>query len=470
MKTKRFITMILVVAMVISSFGVTGNRSVKAATNGIVKGPNTVDAEDSFTTTLSSGEATTITVKNSVLNIKVSSTSYTFKIGNIVSITDQAVVNEKDGLLHILTLGGVYYCFDLYTGVQIIAYRNSSNGKYCSSQNAYAYMVYGKSLINNTYFYELLTSNSVVRELLITRAEFDRIVNGGDPSVDMSTPAPTAMPTAVPTTVPTAMPTAVPTAIPTAAPIVIPTAKPGDLTIEFNFEFWWKEYINGTITWDQFSQIMWKYHWTSTSETTSSSTTYYFYDADGKLIRTETIGKENTNASGVGEGSANVSTQGQATVKIETQGTGGATGTITVTATDKTTSTTKATSSKKFYFVRRHGQKVQLMRRYKGKTGAISTILYNKKKGTAKFNSHTFKGVKDCGYSQKSHQVVLLLKNGSIKILPTGKGKDAKKYIVRTYKGSYDSLQNNVNNLTIRATRNGQNSLGLKNAKPVSKF
>ena len=335
-RAKRKLVAILILVMIITNFsglGTVTNVKVQAATNGIVKGPNTTDATDSFDTTLSSGESTSIKIVNSVLTIKVSASEYIFKTGNITKTVDAAVVNERDGLLHILTLGGVYYVFDLYTGVQIIAYRNSTNGKYCSSRNSYAYMVYGKSLINNTYFYELLTSNSVSRELLMTRKEFDSIISGGDPSIDNPTATPTQEPTIVPTATPTQEPTIVPTQVPTATPTQEPTIAPTrtptvevDSKTEFDFEFWWKMYIDGKITWEQFSQIMWENHWSSTSQSTEKSTTYYFYDENGRLIRTETVTISDKSESGTGNGSATSKNEGKADVDIDIEGKGNITG------------------------------------------------------------------------------------------------------------------------------------------------
>lgn len=308
---KRIIATMMIVALGATSGG-SGTVNINAATNGIVKGPDVVDEEDSFTTKLSTQESVTVKIVNSVLTVKVAATEYVFKIGNITKAADAAVVNEKDGLLHVLTLGGVYYVFDLYTGVQIVAYRNSINGKYCSSRNSYAYMVYGKALINSSYFYELLTSNSVSRELLMTRREFDIIINGGDPSLDeIETPTPTPTPTKEPTPTPT----------------VIPTKEP---TIEFNFEFWWQSYLKGTITWEQFTEIMWKYQWTATTEKTEKSVTYYFYDEEGRLIRTETTTTGTSTETGTGTGTATEDNKGKAEIDIKEEGEGGGSGTVVI--------------------------------------------------------------------------------------------------------------------------------------------
>lgn len=213
----NLLTFVMVLAMAIPS------TTTKAATTGIVKGSNEVDVENSFSTVLTTGEKASISIKNSVLTIKVDGSESIFKTGNITKTTDAAVITESDGLVHILTLSGVYYVYDLYTGVQLIAYRNSVNGRYCSSRNSHAYMVYGKSFINNMYFYEWITSNSVSRDKLMSRVEFDIIIAGGDPSEDED---PTTKPTEAPTQEPTQSPTERPTEAPTQRPTQAPTEKP----------------------------------------------------------------------------------------------------------------------------------------------------------------------------------------------------------------------------------------------------
>lgn len=497
-KFKRFthvIASILILAMFTTSFagfGI-GTDKVWAATNGIVKGPNTPDVEDSFTTTLSSGETTTIKIVNSVLTIKVSSSEYIFKIGNITKTADAAVVNEKDGLLHILTLGGVYYVFDLYTGVQIVAYRNSTNGKYCSSKNSYAYMVYGKSLINNTYFYELLTSNSVSRELLMTRAEFDIIISGGDPSIDTvtatpvvtkePTQAPTVEPTQVPTKEPTQVPTKVPTQAPTMEPTQVPTLMPVrtpvveiDSKTEFDFEFWWKMYIEGTITWEQFTQVMWEHHWTSNSQSTETSTTYYFYDEDGKLIRTETVTTSDKTETGTGSGTAKEETTGKADIDVSVEGNGEVTGESKTetkiyvnvpTPTAVTTSVvSKTTKTKTTYHVKRTSTRVKLTRTVAGKTGVICSVYFKKKTGIAKFDGITYKGIKYVGYTSSSRQIILVKKNQKVIVIPRAKGAYGKTYTARTLKGKWKLAIENSAGLTIRVSDGLSKVLGVKNATP----
>lgn len=224
-KIRKLISNLLIFVMVLAM--AIPSTTTKAATNGIVKGSNEVDVENTFSTVLTTGEKTEISITNSILTISVDGNKSIFKIGNITKNADAAVVNEQDGLLHIITLAGVYYVYDLYTGVQIVAYRNSLNGMYCSYKNSNAYMVYGRSLINNKYFYELLTSNSVSRDKLMSRVEFDIIIAGGDPSEDEDpTQAPTQKPTQKPTEEPTQAPTQKPTEEPTEEPTQRPTQKP----------------------------------------------------------------------------------------------------------------------------------------------------------------------------------------------------------------------------------------------------
>ena len=213
----NLLTFVMVLAMAIPSTTATANA------NGIVKGSDEVDVETSYSTVLKTGEKASISIKNTVLTVKIDGKESVFKTGNITKTTDVAVITESDGLIHILTLAGVYYVYDCYTGVQMVAYRNSVNGKYCSSRNSHAYMVYGKSLINNMYFYEWITSNSVSRERLMTRIEFDLIIEGIDPSEDED---PTTKATEAPTERPTERPTEEPTQAPTQAPTERPTEEP----------------------------------------------------------------------------------------------------------------------------------------------------------------------------------------------------------------------------------------------------
>ena len=453
--TNRMMALLIAMTLAISmpGFSNLGNIAVYAATatNGIVKGPNTPDAEASITTTLDSGESVSLKIVNSILTIKVDAADYTFQIGNITKTTDAAVVNEKDGLLHILTLGGVYYVFDLYTGVQIIAYRNINNGKYCcSSRNSNGYMVYGKSLINNLYFYELLTSNSVSRERLMTRGEFDIIINGGDPSLDdqptqqptekptvaptekptvapteQSTAAPTEQPTAAPTEKPTVASTEQPTAAPTEKPTVAPTERPTSTPTEvptkvisgnFDFEFWWNQFIKGTITWEQFTDVMWKYQWTANSETTEKSTTYYFYDENGKLIRTETITISNNNQSGTGSGSGNIHNSGKADIDINGKGNGGGSGNITINVNGNGKGS-NSTSNKPTISVKR-------LTLYIGQKKTLTLKNANGKVGWRRGNKRISLGKP---YGNNSYKIkVKGLKAGKVTVTATCKGKTYK--------------------------------------------
>lgn len=158
------------------------------STNGIVKGPDNVGEGQSYTTTLDNGETATITIIDSVLTAKVGSTEYTFKMGSITKVADSAVINENDSLLHIITLGGAYYVFDLLTGKQIMTYRNSSTGNYCLSGNSNAYAISAKSFIDNGNFYET-NSGATLSKKLMSRDEFDAISSGKEPVYDTTSPS-----------------------------------------------------------------------------------------------------------------------------------------------------------------------------------------------------------------------------------------------------------------------------------------
>lgn len=226
-KIKKIISNVLIFVMVLAM--AIPSTTTKATETGVVKGSNEIDVERAYSTVLKTGEKISISIKNCVLTINMDGNESVFKTGNITKTTDAAVITEGDGLIHVITLAGAYYVYDCYTGVQILAYRNSVNGRYCSSRNAHGYIVYGKSLINNIFFYEWLTANSTSREKLMTRYEFDIIINGGDPSEDED---PTTKPTEAPTQKPTERPTEAPTQRPTEAPTQEPTQSPTERPTE----------------------------------------------------------------------------------------------------------------------------------------------------------------------------------------------------------------------------------------------
>ncbi|MBQ2937701.1 MAG: hypothetical protein IJE05_02305 [Clostridia bacterium] len=379
---RRMVCSLLAVVIFISNFAEM-DINVKAAVYSANGVDIIYDGEGEISKSLSNGKNANVTVKDSVINITVNGERY----GYYSQICVATCVISEDDLLHIFWHTGDYYVYDLYeSGMFIRAYKNSTTQVYCSEDTIDAYMVKGSSAANVTfhsciidgkYFYQY---GKTGKKLLMTREEFQNIVNPSavptaEPTqvptevptqvptavptqvptevptqvptaiptqvpTEVPTQVPTAVPTQVPTEVPTQVPTAVPTQVPTEVPTQVPTALPTlvptvtpvveiDSKTEFDFEFWWKMYIDGTITWEQFKEIMWEYHWTSNSQVTENSTTYYFYDEDGKLIKEETVTIKNETETGSGSGTATEETNGKAEVDIDVEGNGEVSGEVT---------------------------------------------------------------------------------------------------------------------------------------------
>jgi hypothetical protein len=456
MNTIRFfssnVTRCLAFVLFALVLGFIPNTSANAATNGIVNGPNAIGAEDSFSTTYGQGKNVKISIVNDVLTIKTDSYETQLKYNNYIEYVDEAVVNSEDRLVHILLLGGMkqangnysngktYVVFDLDTSNVMLVYRNLENGKYCSSRNKNAYLVGGYSSINDKYFYEKIDGQSS-RQRWLTRAEYDIIAAGGDPSIENST---------------TQAPATTQASATTQAPATTEVAPNTDNTIkihtEFDIDFWWQRYIKGEITWEQLEDILWKYNWTAQETSKETSTTYYFYDSTGKLIKevTETTG--NKNQAGTGVGQATAAASGSATVKIAENGSGNANGVVNTTIDNSTTTIINGASgnaviqdSKIFWETTRQGNKVKLwktvVKTVNGKIESyrnnVSTAIFKEKKGIVKWNGKTYKKIKKCQFIEKSHRLLIVDKNGKAYSLPNKSGDSARKYLgknVKTYK------------------------------------
>jgi len=436
------------------------NTSANAATNGIVNGPNAIDAVDSYSTTYGQdNKKVTISIVNDVLTIKTDSYETKLKYNNYIEYVDEAVVNSEDRLVHILLLGGMkqangnysngktYVVFDLDTSNVMLVYRNLENGKYCSSRNKNAYLVGGYSSINDKYFYEKIDGQSS-RQRWLTRAEYDVIAAGGDPSIDSTTQAPATTTQAAPATTQTPATTQA-SATTQVAPNTDNTIK---IHTEFDIDFWWQRYLEGLITWEQLENILWKYNWTSQEVSKDTSVTYYFYDENGRLVKevTESTGTKTENGTGVGQATATAS--GSATVKIAENGSGNAKGVVNTTIDNSTTiinngsgNATVVQDKKNFWETTRQGNKVKLwkttVKTINGKIESyrnnVSTAIFNEKKGTVKWNGKTYKKVKKCQFIKKSHRLLIVYKNGKAYSYPNKSGDSARKYLgknVKTYK------------------------------------
>ena len=445
-KKLKKVTMVLVFAMIITSVPSVGNvNRVEAATTA---GNVVYEGNGSLTC----GSAT-LKLENGVLTYTGSTTIKYW--ANPVAGT--MVINQTDRLAHVFWYSGIYFVIDMDNGTIVQAYKNSSNS-YCIKSSGTA--VYGSSaymatintcIIDDEWFYQ---ENMAKMQRLMTRAEFDRISKGEDPTA----------PTQAPTQVPTVAPTQVPTVVPTQVPTVAPTATP-DIKIDFDFTFWWEQYTSGKITWEQFTQIVWNNKWTVDSQTTEKETTYYFYDESGKLIRTERVLISNRHDDGTGSGSADVKNDGKADVDIINKGNGGASGTITVNK-NTTNKTNTSSKSKTTYNVRRTGNYVSLTRTVNGKTGIICKVYFNKKKKIARFDGINYKKINYVGYTSTSRMIIFKTTAKKIKIAPRTKGKVNKVYKVKTLKGKWSKCIEDVRGLTMRVSDGKKKVMGVKNAQP----
>lgn len=482
-----------------------------AFASSVVKGPDVADQTVTESTKTTAGKTVEIKIVNSILTLTVDGNTYEFKVGASKRQTDAAVINEDDELAHIITLGGLYYVLDLRNGAQLQAWKEDKNFTYCLERNKNSYPVKAKNLLNSQWFTESSLSNA--RSRLMTRAEFDKLINGEDPSVtpEPATPVPTVVPTQVPTQAPT--PTVVPTQTPTQAPTptVAPTAVPtmaplpdrtpdiqqntqttidtdwtidGEIHTKFDANFWWDKFSKKEITWEQLKEVAWQEKWDIRTEENETETTYYFYNEDKTLAKTETVKKSIKTESGTGNGSSKEETKGDATSTEKEEGKGGVSGTIDTTyheegkahtdiksqtdtyVNDKNLLNGKGGSAAKTsYNVKRKGKKVSLTMTVSGKTGVVCRVTFNKKKRTAKFDGITYKNVKYVGYTSKSRQILLLKKNGKVLIVPRAKGKVGKTYVAKTLKGKWKKAIEGPKGLVLRVT-DGKKVMGVKSAQP----
>ena len=427
---RKRLAFMLVICMVLTSLaGIapTSTTVSKAAVDsqGIITG-----GEGSFTTTLSNGEATELTVTDCKLTVKVGSKTYSFR--NNLTIVGMAVINVPDDLLHIFTLSGKYYCMDLRSGVVIEAYRNAGNGKYCLKTNTSGYEVFGSSIINTSYFYEYVSANSVSREKLITRGEFDWISEGKDPSVDT---IPTATPTVKPddpTPTPTVRPDD-PTPTPTVRPddpIPTPTVRPDDPTSTPT------QTPNGNCNGNCGCGC---------DSNCNGSCCNGNCNCNGSQKPNGGVTGDNVNNADVNaSGNGNTITINQSISNTTINGNGNSAGTgvnapVPVVTKPAAKTTTSSVKSKSYYAAIKSGNRLKLYKVTQKVSGGkikttrkwLSICLFDRKKGRMDWNSYRIKGVKKCQYSAKKHWIVIITKKGVVKACPSGKGTKSVKTIGR---------------------------------------
>ena len=452
MKTAvRKLSIMVIICLVMSSFiGImpVGNSMVaKAATDsqGIITG-----GEGKWSTTLSTGETATLTVSDCKLTVEVGGRSYPFRNG--LSIVGMAVTNVPDDLLHIFTLSGKYYCMDLRSGVVIEAYRNASNGKYCLKTNASGYEVFGSSIINTKYFYEYVSANSVSRERLITRAEFDLIIDKKDPSSDdddTPTPTPTATPEVTPTATPEVTPTATPEVTPTATPEVTPTATPTTTPnggCKGNCGCGCGSDCNGNCC---------------------NGNCKCLNGGNNNNAGNGGVAGDNVNNSGIDvSGNGNTISVSQNIINNTINGNNNSIGTgvnapVPVTTPTATKTKTTKVKAKTYYEAIQSGNRLKLYKvtqkvvngKIKTTRKWLSICLFDRKRGRMDWNSYKVKGVKKAQYSAKKHYIVIITKKGVVKACPSGKGSKKIKVIG---KGAKAFKCNNRGLATSYVKRNGK--------------
>ena len=110
------------------SFVIVSDKSNVRASNDVLIGSDIINEKKTMSAEIGSGEKIELTIQNSILTIETDDSTHIFKTGNISKVVNQCVVNREDSLLHIVTLSGAYYCYDLTTGKQSCMYVNLTNG------------------------------------------------------------------------------------------------------------------------------------------------------------------------------------------------------------------------------------------------------------------------------------------------------------------------------------------------------
>lgn len=474
-KMKEIKRNVIAVAIVIATVfgGVVPATQVQAAVYREENVEIVYKGDGEVTKTLSTGQVANVSVDGGVMSIIVDGKKYggTYQTPCVGSFTIAA-----DDLLHVFWVTGGKeendrgncFAYDLHEdGVYMKICRNAQQ-KYCAEDATGAIQVIGTStrnaklenktpLIDNRYFYEYGKS---MKQRLITREEFENIVN---PQPDKEPDKPTEPTQPDNPTKPTQ---------PDKPTIDIDS----DTHIKFDFEFWWEKYTEGTITWEQLTEVVWKYNWKVESQVTEREVTYYFYDEEGKLIRTERELISSGTENGTGSGSSSESNNGNANYEEKEEGNGGVNGTI-----DSSTHTTININKP----ILGSGNTTNALTKYPDRTvntkpnksgwikvkfyqGGVSPKQYtsytkfNKKKGIMTFNKLRFTKMVDCGYISETRNVYFLKrKKGKICELYTLPRNAKRRTQMRKIPGKYVSVQKNTWGMATKATKSNGNIIDL---------
>lgn len=463
--------------------------------------------EGSIQKTLSTGESATVKVDDCRMTVTVGTATYKFRNG--LAVTGMAVVSDDD-LLHIFALSGKYYVVDLQHGsfITIEVWRNSSSWKYAAKSSA-SYEVFGSSIIDTKYFYERLAVNSVSRERLVTRSEFEAIANP-KPENPTDEPKQEEPKQEEPKQEEPQKENPKPEEQKTE------TKAEAEVEAKIDFNWWYNKYIDGSITWEQLMSILYQNNWTVQKQNSSTSTTTYFYDETGKLVKEETVVTGTETENGKETGTATVKDEGKAEVKITETEKGAGEAKVeevvkvqieTVTTPVPTTPVVVADNSaaasvaadaaktaanaaniaanaaanaaktpvvaqpttkkvKEYYHTKRRGKYVYLQRRRAGKTATVTRVYFNKKTKKAKFDGITYENIKYVGFTSGSLMILMITGDNKVWIIPRAKGQIGNTYTKKVLKGSWNRAVESNSGLVIRVSDKKSKVLGVKNAKP----
>lgn len=457
---RRRIALVLAIAYIMSFVGTVimsedATKVAKAAevTSGVTSDGIIWGGRGTVTETLTTSKKATVTLTESVLSVKVDSTSYPYYDTQLVG----SIVIAKDDLLHIFWHSGKegnYDCMDLWTGNSIKAYKNKSNNKYCLAMNANAYAVKGTSVLNSVntaiidkeYFYEnhYMTSGGAKKERLITRSEFEKIWNDKDPSEE--TPEPTVTPSAKPSTEPTITPSVTPSANPTATPIC-GCMNGGKCTCP-----------DGTCVCVNCPCKDKPCKPTETPTATPNVTT------SANPTATPMCGCVNGGPCTCPNGQC-VCINCPCKDKL-CKPTSASTATATAVTTTSSSSSYQKVKPKVYYTATKVGKRLKLWKvKQWVKDGKIKTskkwksiCFFDRKKGKIQWNGYKRKTIKTCQFTNKKHWLVGITTKGKLKLYPSGKQTENPK----TMKGVYVAIKCNSNGLATAAVKKNGKVVKLK--------
>ena len=403
----RKVAFVFVLAlMLVSFFGITNKAQAAVTQSGII-----YDGNGEVTKTLLNGKSAKITLDGSVIDINVGGEKY----GYYSTICVGTCVISDDDLLHIFWHTGDYYVYDLYeSGRYILAGYTGVKGYqvnyYAVSSTEDANIVKGSSsanasfhscIIDSKYFYMY---GKTGKKLLMTRKEFERIVDGENPE---PTVEPTTEPTVVPTIVPTVVPTVAPTMVPTQMPTAVPSQTPSN-------NCGCKDGGKCTCPAGQCKCDNCNCGPTVSCHPTQKPTVAPTKKPGNNANNSEINVPGNNNTINVNQNisitdtTTNVIGDGN-NVGVDVNG-----GKAAANSTKKKKTTTKV-SAKKHARVVTSGKRIKLFTK---KNKLHGWLIFNKKTGSLNWNGYHMKGVKTCGFIRGSWNVIVVMKDGKVYKLP----------------------------------------------------